>query len=81
MGSCDGYEVPPSRNFGSLGGESWGALAHRATLSCREVINWRPAKTWGRSSGHRDWGGVVCRCSADVVPEPAVQVGGAHVQE
>jgi hypothetical protein len=27
------------------------------------------------------WGGVVCRCSADVVPELAVQVGGAHVRQ
>ena len=25
MGSCDGYEVPPSGNFGSLGGEPIGA--------------------------------------------------------
>ena len=37
--------------------------------------------TWGRSSGDRDWGGVVCCCSADVVPETAVQVGDAHVHQ
>src|SRR5215467_1751779 len=29
--------------------------------TCRDVINWRPAKTWGRSSGGRDrvWFGVM----------------------
>jgi hypothetical protein len=41
----------------------------------------RPEKTWGRSSGDRDWVGVVCCYSADVVPEAAVQVGGAQVQQ
>jgi hypothetical protein len=56
---------------------TFGRSGHRR----RVAINWRPAKTWGRSSGDRDWGGIVCCCSADVVPEAAVQVGGAHVQQ
>jgi hypothetical protein len=65
----------------SMVGRGYSRLIPFKSASRFGTCRGRPAKTWGRSSGDRDWGGVVCCCSADVVPEAAVQVGGTHVQQ
>jgi hypothetical protein len=51
VGRCDPVSAGPA-----IERTSW---RNRPPTGCRVAINWRPAKTWGRSSGDRDWVGVV----------------------